>query len=166
MWEFLHFLHVAWWNIRSFFSGLFGRTYKARICGHSAKFFARIEVDGQYYFGPLKNKNPDYCHECLAGMSMRCVLCGKPILIGDSVTLFVAPEAQGDSLMYQYQYKGCLIGCWQCVSTSVEIIGRWVTPGEFMLTKDANAVEAKKDSGNSLVTPLKISSSGNNGQYH
>ena len=82
---------------------------------------------------PAKNKVPDYCLDCIGKMAIRCAWCGKPILIGDPVTLYT-PEEGAEIPKYAVRYSGdprCLVGClrFDCADTGADRSGFWVPPG-------------------------------------
>src|SRR6056297_2996220 len=71
------------------------QTYTAVNCGHTTQKSGVVYIFGRKCFGKIpKNEDGtvDYCLDCLANMSIRCAWCGKPILIGDPVTLYTPKD--------------------------------------------------------------------------
>ena len=129
-------LIYAYWYLKLFFYNIFGKTYTASACGHTTKLFALtyVELLKEKLFTSLA-KNPKYCPDCRAKMTIRCAWCGKPILVGGAITLytpsrkdFVVPDY---ALVYRknpLQLVGCLR--WSCADSGIDRAGFWVEPGE------------------------------------
>lgn len=102
------------------------------MCGHKTKLIRKIEVFGEQCVWEQSRKKLEYCCECFAGMTIRCAWCGKPILIGDSVTLyFPKPEFVIPEYAVRYKEKQ-VVGClrWDCGDSGIDRAGFWVLPGK------------------------------------
>ncbi|MFA6391220.1 MAG: hypothetical protein WCW66_00520 [Patescibacteria group bacterium] len=83
----------------------------------------------------------DYCHDCLGSMTIQCVWCGEPILVGDPITLYtpaIALFAPVDewcipkhAVIYRKEHPVQLVGCLRmsCADSSADRAGFWL-PGE------------------------------------
>lgn len=118
---------------------LFRKTYMANVCGHRTKK-KDFMFDGHettIMEMPLaENGNPDYCLVCIGAMSIQCAWCGKPITIGDPVTLYV-PEKDFEVPVHAVRYHEgdgpeALVGClrWNCADTGGDLCGTWLPPGQ------------------------------------
>lgn len=84
---------------------------------------------------PLNNdRSTDYCHACLEKMTIRCAWCGKPIFIGDPVTLYAQSDESDQELPdYAVKYgERSYVGClrWECADSGADRSGFWNPPGE------------------------------------
>ena len=114
---------------------IFRKTYMANTCGHRTKRTGEIRALGEEYIisMPLeKNGNPAYCLDCIATMSIRCAHCGKPIHIGEPITLYGAfahvPEG---AVRYHLNNRSYVVGClrWGCADSGADRQGFWTIPG-------------------------------------
>ncbi|NTW30199.1 MAG: hypothetical protein HGA33_02895 [Candidatus Moranbacteria bacterium] len=69
-------------------------------------------------------------------MAIRCAWCGKPIFIGDPVTLY-SPNEGFEIPEYAVRYSEDplrLVGClrWDCADSGIDRSGFWMPPGEVM----------------------------------
>ena len=67
-------------------------------------------------------------------MAIRCAWCGKPIFIGDPVTLYSSAEKNFQIPEYAVRYSENpikLVGCmrWDCAETGADRCGFWLPPG-------------------------------------
>ncbi len=120
-------------------SRLFRRTYIANVCGHEThqEHNGRVRDKALTMGVPLAhNGEPDFCVACVTDMSIRCARCGKPIVVGDIVTLHVPAvdfEVPDFAVWHQLDEKRqALVGCLRrdCVELGVNVWGRWQAPGE------------------------------------
>ncbi|NTW88760.1 MAG: hypothetical protein HGB26_06475, partial [Desulfobulbaceae bacterium] len=85
---------------------------------------------------PFENNHTPYCHACIKKMAIRCAWCGKPIFIGDPVTLY-SPSKGFEIPEYAVRYSEDplrLVGClrWDCADSGIDRSGFWMPPGEVM----------------------------------
>ncbi|MFZ2072640.1 MAG: hypothetical protein WAV10_03100 [Minisyncoccia bacterium] len=111
-----------------------GKTYLAK-CGHETK-----EIDIVSAFGektetkvPIKNGEIEYCHKCLDKMAIRCAWCGRPIFVGDPITLYSPTDKNFKIPEYAVVYNKDplqLVGCprMDCAESGCDYAGRWVPP--------------------------------------
>lgn len=105
-------------------------------CGHKTKKKDKIHAFGETVTMKLCKDNGKipYCHRCLEKMTIRCVWCGKPIFIGDPITLCSPkPSFKIPSWAVVYSKKPLrLVGClrYQCADTGAARAGFWDTPGK------------------------------------
>jgi hypothetical protein len=77
----------------------------------------------------------EYCHACLSRMAILCAWCGKPIFIGDPVTLYIPKDSgyrlrEGSKIYCENPLQ--LVGClrWECAESGADRAGFWYPPGE------------------------------------
>jgi hypothetical protein len=113
----------------------FFKKYLAR-CGHKTKKKDKVTAFGETITTevPLVDGKIEYCHKCLEKMAIRCAWCGKPIFIGDPVTLYSLTNGTKEMPKHAVchdkklnQYVGCL-RC-DCADTGADRAGFWVPPG-------------------------------------
>ena len=129
-------------------------------CGHETKVKDEVTAHGETITTtiPIKDGETDYCHRCLEAMSTRCAWCGKPIFIGDPVTLYTPTE---NFIVPDYAdryeddaYVGCLRS--DCAETGADRAGFWYPPGQVKL--DLSPLEsALQKSGIVLVKKEDVS---------
>lgn len=147
------------------FTGYFvqGKQYVATKCGHRTYLTGGVMVlgDAPSFEVPLINGAPEYCIACVAGMSIHCAWCSKPIHVGDPVTLYVhrkdmplgkqAVAYQEDRDDHYRRYVGCLRS--NCADTSADRAGFWEPPGLVRLvpTPYEQSLAALARGGNGVV---------------
>lgn len=124
-------------KLRLLLSGPFTKNYTANICSHSTKARGFI-----HYFGRediMRNKfeengRPNYCFDCLAKMTTQCAWCGKPITVGDPISVDTLCDPKHEILDYASKYKGGYVGCLRtsCSDGIMDRNGFWMPPGEVM----------------------------------
>jgi hypothetical protein len=102
---------------------------------------------------PFEDGKTRYCLQCLSDMACQCAWCGKPIFIGDPITLytpmddFTTPEYAVIHQENPLQLVGC--GRRTCADTGADYAGTWQPPGqvnrqptmiELMMATDADCV--------------------------
>jgi hypothetical protein len=113
-------------------------TYLAKKCGHTTKRSGMMDVFGHTIIMTMpKNKDfsVDYCISCVSKMSIRCAWCGKPIVIGDPVTLYSPAKADykvPEYAVWHDKKEKQLVGClrWECADTGMDRAGFWLPPGK------------------------------------
>ncbi len=104
-------------------------------CGHKTKIKDKVEAFGEHVIIelPLEGKKTAYCHSCLAEMTIKCAWCGKPIFIGDRVTLYTPCNGKVPDHATVFSKDPLrLVGCsrWDCAETGGDISGSWQPPGK------------------------------------
>jgi hypothetical protein len=110
--------------------------YKATKCGHHTKQRGPVQAFGQTATIRMpKNKDGsvDYCLACIGEMMIRCAWCGKPIFIGEPITLYT-PRGDFQVPEHAVVYNNDplqLVGClrWDCAESGVDRAGFWL-PGD------------------------------------
>lgn len=109
--------------------------YQAK-CGHLTSQKATLNAFGEKC--EIKILSPkdeiEFCHDCLEKMTIRCAWCGKPIFIGDIVTLYT-PNKDFKIPNYAITYSKDplqLVGCGRtnCAETGADYCGNWLPPGK------------------------------------
>jgi len=122
-------------KMRLFFCNIFGRNYTAKICKHQTRLVAEFDVFGTEVIFVLNKKHLKYCPQCLARMSTRCSWCGKPILVGDPVTLYTYIEGNFEHIENPTmcgENSTRLVGCLRpdCADGPEDEAGFWNLPGK------------------------------------
>lgn len=112
----------------------FGIKMVAVKCGHKTKIKDVVESFGEKIKTEIKLKKGgivDYCHKCLEKMAIQCAWCGKPIFIGDYVTLY-SPVDKSKLSEYAVIFNNELmqvVGCARetCADTGADYAGIWVS---------------------------------------
>lgn len=108
----------------------------AKICGHPTKLKGEVMAFGETITTEMKpNEDGEipFCLDCIAGMAIQCTLCGKPIFIGDPLTLFKFRDPDHPVPDYAVTYNDeKLIGCLRdtCCDTIAERSGFWIPDEE------------------------------------
>ncbi len=107
-------------------------------CGHQTRTVVLLHIYEEERFLQLPlddDGTTPACWDCLEKMTIRCAWCGKPIFIGDPVTL--NSPADGALCIPQYAVVySCrplrLVGCLRmgCANSGAERAGFWQPPGE------------------------------------
>ncbi len=126
-------------------------------CGHTSKLKKKVNVGGEKITLRI-NYRPDvqipYCLDCVEKMSITCPWCGRPILVGDYVTLytpsnpnFKIPEG---SVVYSKDPLR-LVGCQRsdCAETGADYCGIWEAPGA--VKRFPSAIERALASGGPVI---------------
>jgi hypothetical protein len=105
-------------------------------CGHKTKMKGELQAFGESGIMtlPKEKTRPEYCLDCIAKMTIRCAWCGKPIFIGDAVTLYSPVDKNyefPDYAVFHDKEKMQVVGClsWGCAYTGGDRAGFWITPG-------------------------------------
>ncbi len=107
-------------------------------CGHRTDLKGFISFSGEQraFMIAQKNGTTPYCHACLAKMTILCAWCGKPIFVGDPVTLSMHnPESDPPLQRCAVRHSdGSHIGCVRCTCTGAHktntAVGVWQSPGD------------------------------------
>lgn len=117
------------WEIVVFFNFLKKR-YKAR-CGHETYLTDKLTAYGESIIVTLNPNKIAHCHRCLEKMSIRCVICGKPIFVSHWVTLH---NIRKNPPTYATKYEeDSYVGCSRinCSGRGLDYVGFWVQPGKI-----------------------------------
>jgi len=131
-------LDRLWWRVSLFLHNFLSVKYTASVCGHKTKLMEEVDIFGEknrVTLVPLKKKGKlEYCIKCLSEMTIRCAWCGKPIIIGDPITLY-APEKKDfqipNGVVVYKKNPLQLVGCLrrECSEGGIDRAGFWVAPG-------------------------------------
>lgn len=106
-------------------------------CGHTSKLKKEVNVNGEkttLRINYKPGKKVPYCLDCVEKMHITCPWCGRPIYVGDYITLytpknpnFVIPKG---SVVYS-ENPLQLVGCQRrdCADTGADYCGIWEAPG-------------------------------------
>ncbi len=121
-----------------FFRSLKRRMIDATKCGHKTKIKDSVTAFGQTTVTQVpvsKDGTTPYCHKCLEKMAIRCAWCGKPIFIGDPITLYSPMDKDRkmpDYAVVHNKEHNSYVGCfrWDCAQTGADRAGLWYPPGK------------------------------------
>lgn len=138
---------ILWWAWRN-------RKVVA-VCGHKTRPWTMLdsgEESRSLWIPTDVHGRPQCCHACLAKMTIRCVSCGRPIFVGDGVTLslplvgrpagslplFAATpyRPEGDRPDPDGRYLGCVRPT--CLAPGMSALGTWVIPGRLEWNDNAD----------------------------
>lgn len=136
-------MDVIGWMIASFIAFLvlwfFWRRRKipATQCGHLTMIRGSFTAFGETFSGrvPVVRGRTMYCHACLGKMSIRCAWCGRPIVPGHEVTLYLEqPGVKMPSYAVSYTHEDtgqrAYVGCLHCAEGGFgDAQGVWLPPG-------------------------------------
>jgi hypothetical protein len=114
---------------------------KAVKCGHMTRRKGKVRAFGYKMITTIRMDVVEYCHDCLGEMACQCAWCGKPIFIGDPLTIMI-PAANEEKMVLPkaaviyssdpLQLVGCMRhGC--CADTAADCMGIWMPPGVVQL---------------------------------
>lgn len=106
------------------------------MCGHKTKQKGKISAFGVATITTMPINtlgSVDYCLKCIQKMAIKCAWCGKPIFIGDDITLY-SPSEDFEIPDYAVTYgenKSQVVGCLRpsCADTYADKAGYWA-PGD------------------------------------
>jgi len=138
----------------SFFSG---RLYKIKAdCGHMTWRKAKVHAFGTSCATelPIEAGHTPYCHACIEKMAIRCAWCGKPIFIGDPVTLYTPAKPDFKIPEHAVRYSADpirLVGCLRmdCAESGADRTGFWMPPGKVM--RVMSPIEQMLATGNPVI---------------
>lgn len=126
-------------------------------CGHTSKLKKKVSVGGERILLRI-NYRPDkqipYCLDCVEKMSIVCPWCGKPIFVGDYITLYTPsnPDFKIPEGAVVYSENPLrLVGCQRstCAETGADYCGIWEVPG--VVKKFPSAIEHVMMTGGPVV---------------
>lgn len=129
-------------EVSKFFSSLIAGPQPAVHCGHLvAQARGEVKAFGESIGMFTMPKAPGawflYCHDCIGAMSIRCAWCGKPICIGNMVTLYLLTgrdrdkKIPGHAVVLNAKDRS-LVGCARtdCAESGADYAGVWVPLNE------------------------------------
>ncbi|NTW14626.1 MAG: hypothetical protein HGA31_06425 [Candidatus Moranbacteria bacterium] len=133
-----------------------GRLYPITAdCGHKTWLKGRVHAHDEFCVTriPITDGHTPYCHACLEKMAIRCAWCGKPIFVGDPITLY-SPKKGFEIPDYAIRYSEdplTLVGClrWDCAESGMDRSGFWMPPGQVV--RVMNAYEQIMATGTAVV---------------
>ena len=125
-------------------------------CGHETLIRDKVSAFGETITTelPIENGKTPYCHRCIEKMAIRCAWCGRPIFIGDPVTLYSPVNKNFKMPDYAIIYNkehNSYVGClrWDCAETSADRMGFWYPPGKVI--RVPSPIEMAIQSGGPVV---------------
>lgn len=114
-------------------------------CGHTSKMEKKVHVGDKketlkIIYRP--NRTPPYCLDCVEKMAIICPWCGRPIFIGDYITLYTPTDSNfkipEGSVVYTKDPLR-LVGCQRsdCAETGADYSGIWEAPGKVKIIPSA-----------------------------
>lgn len=113
---------------------MFFKKKKAIICGHETKVKGKVtapHLNNSWVKTKMPNP-PQYCLNCIGKMAIVCALCGKPIFIGDVITLPFPNDKtkfklKEHAVMYDKKRIG-VVGCARetCADSGALYCGNWM----------------------------------------
>ena len=106
-------------------------------CGHHSKLEKEVHVHGKTEKLKLNYKpfrRPPYCLDCIEKTAIICPWCGKPIFIGDIITLYTPKDKNfkipAGAVVYTKDPLR-LVGCQRmnCAESAADYCGIWEAPG-------------------------------------
>ena len=126
-------------------------------CGHTSRLKKKVFI-GDEKFTLKVNYHPDkktpYCLDCLEKMTITCPWCGKPIFVGNYVTLYTPsdPDFKIPEGAVVYSEKPLrLVGCQRvtCADSGADYCGIWDVPG--VVKRFPSAIERVMMTGEPVV---------------
>jgi hypothetical protein len=128
----LSHLHFFFCKMKVF---LQGKKYLAE-CGHETKQTDFVRAFGETIQTKVLiiNGKIEYCHKCLEKMVVKCPWCGRPIFIGDMVTLYSPTKKEYQvpvGTVVFCEDPLTLVGCQRsdCAESGADYAGQWIPPG-------------------------------------
>lgn len=100
------------------------------------------------------NRTPPYCLDCIEKMTITCPWCGKPIFVGDYVTLYTPTDPNfkiPDGTVVYSKNPLRLVGCQRpgCAFSGADYCGTWEAPG--VVKRFPSAIERVMMTGEPVV---------------
>ena len=118
-------------RLKLFFCDWLGKEHQFE-CGHKAKLVGKVAAFGQENIYDLKDRR-EYCHECLAKMSIKCGACQNVIMVGDGVTVLIEKDdfQVPDGAVLEGRDPLKVIACLRHTDCIMDIAGTWDPPGKI-----------------------------------
>lgn len=107
-------------------------------CGHTSKMEKEVPVGKEketlkIVYKP--NKTPPFCLDCIEKMTIICPWCGRPIFVGDYITLYTPSNPKfkiPEGTVVYSKNPLRLVGCQRadCAETGADYCGIWEAPGK------------------------------------
>lgn len=107
-------------------------------CGHETKMKKGITINGEnstIYVRYRPFKNVPFCLDCVEKMIVTCPWCGRPIYVGDYITLYTPADPNfkiPEGAVVYTKDPLRLVGCQRsdCAETGADYCGIWEVPGK------------------------------------
>ena len=129
-------------------------------CGHESKLKKKVRIKDEkctlrIVYRP--GKLVPYCLDCVEKMTITCPWCGKPILIGDYVTLYTPSNPNfkiPEGAVVYSENPLQLVGCQRstCAETGADYCGIWDVPG--VVKRFPSAIERVMMTGEPVIMNL------------
>lgn len=120
-------------------------------CGHETLLRKTISVNGreaEVDLMPPAGQNPEYCIDCLMGMSIQCAWCSKLIMAGSPITLWGLQDGR-EAPEHAVAYTGpenytAYVGCMHCADSVMDRSGFWMAGdnGKGQVVRVASVAQA------------------------
>lgn len=126
-------------------------------CGHKTKLKKIVKVGNESVEFKIKYRpfgRISYCLDCVEKMTITCPWCGRPIYIGDYVTLYSPSDPnfkipEGTVIYSKNPLQ--LVGCQRsdCADTGADYCGYWDVPGK--VRRFSSAIERVRQTGEPVI---------------
>ena len=107
-------------------------------CGHHSKLKKKFKIGGEKVTFRIRyepGKEFPYCLDCVSKMTITCPWCGRPIFIGDYVTLYTPTDPNykiPEGAVVYSENPLQLVGCQRsdCAEAAADYRGIWEAPGK------------------------------------
>lgn len=126
-------------------------------CGHVSPLKKKISINEHAITLKIRYREGvtiPYCLDCIEKMSIVCPWCGKPILVGDYVTLYTPTdpnyEIPKSAIVYSRDPLR-LVGCQRpgCAYSGADYCGTWEAPG--FVKRFPSAIERVMKTGEPVI---------------
>lgn len=129
-------------------------------CGHKTKLNKIVERDEERVRLSIRYrpfKPIPYCLDCAEKMTIICPWCGKPIFVGDYVTLYTPTDPNfkiPEGAVVYSENPLQLVGCQRstCAETGADYCGIWDVPG--VVKRFLSAIERAMMTGGPVIMNL------------
>ena len=145
--------------MRNLLSFLFHRPLYCK-CGYKTKLNKIVERDEERVRLSIRYrpfKPIPYCLDCAEKMTIICPWCGKPIFVGDYVTLYTPTDPNfkiPEGAVVYSENPLRLVGCQRstCAETGADYCGIWDVPG--VVKRFPSAIERVMMTGEPVIMNL------------
>ena len=107
-------------------------------CGHHSKLEKKFKIGGEkvkFRINYKPGKEFPYCLDCVSKMTITCPWCGRPICVGDYVTLYTPTDPNykiPEGAVVYSENPLQLVGCQRsdCAEAAADYRGIWEAPGK------------------------------------
>jgi len=129
-------------------------------CGDHSKLKKKFKIEGEKVTFRIKyepSKEFPYCLDCVSKMTITCPWCGRPIYVGDYVTLYTPTDPNfkiPEGAVVYSENPLQLVGCQRrdCAETGADYCGIWEIPGK--VKRIPSAIERVLMTGEPVVMNL------------